>query len=75
MKIRYITAVLALVSFSAHAGANLNALQLNGLKLQNGLMLQNGLGINGLHLNRATSASAPTNALVDLGNRPLVVQD
>jgi hypothetical protein len=64
VKIRYIAAVLALVSFSAHAGTT-----------PNGLMLRNGLGINGLQLNGAPGTLVPANALVDLANRPLVVQD
>jgi len=84
VKIRYLAAVLALASFSAHAGATLNGLQLNGFRLNganlnglqlNGLRLKNGLHMNGLPMNAEPGTSAPANALVDLGSRPLVVQE
>ena len=85
MKSSYIAAVLALISFSAHANVTLNGLHMNGLRLKNGINLnglelngldvRNGLHLNGLQLNGAPGTSAPTNALVDLANRPLVVQE
>jgi hypothetical protein len=70
----YIAAVLAVVSFYAHAGTNFNNLRLKGFRL-NGLDARNGLHLNGAQLKGAPDMSASTNAMVDLAGRPLVVQE